>query len=104
MGLQTFFGCGSVRHSRSDRTFKYESRALDELVQHVIPHFQRFRLRGSKARSYAGFVRVCEMIRQGDHLDRDRLRVIVGIAWEINLGKRRYAREALLRVLDEVKG
>jgi hypothetical protein len=31
------------------------------------------------------------------------MREIIGIAYEINLGRRRYSRETLLRVLDEVK-
>jgi hypothetical protein len=44
------------------------------------------------------------MVEQGDHLERDRLREIIVIACEMNLGKRRYSREELLRVLGEVKG
>ena len=43
------------------------------------------------------------MVEQGDHLQRDGLREIVGIAYQINLGKRRHSQAALLRVLDEVK-
>jgi hypothetical protein len=102
--LQMFFGCGSIRRSRSDRTFKYESRSIDELMEHVVPHFECYPLRGSKARSFTGFVRVCRMVEQGDHLERDGLRVIIAIAYEMNLGKRRYDRDELLRTLDEVKG
>ena len=41
---------------------------------------------------------------QGDHLQRDGLREIVGIAYQINLGKRRHSQSTLLKVLDEVKG
>ena len=102
--LQAFFGCGAIRRSRSDRTFKYESRSVDELIEHVVPHFDRYPLRGSKARSFSGFARVCWMVRQGDHLERDGLREIIDIAFEMNLGKRRYSRGELLRVLGEVKG
>jgi hypothetical protein len=39
------------------------------------------------------------MIEQGDHLQLDGLREIVEIATEINLGKRRYSKEELLRAL-----
>ena len=103
-GLQMFFGCGWIRRSRSDRTFKFESRSVGELVELVIPHFERFPLVGDKARSFEGFARICRMIRQGDHLERDGLREIVHVAYEMNLGKRRHSRSHLLRVLDEVKG
>ena len=39
------------------------------------------------------------MIGQGDHLRRDALAQIVEIAYEMNLGKRRLAKEDLLRAL-----
>jgi LAGLIDADG endonuclease len=102
--LQAFFGCGWIRESKTDRTFKYEARAVGDLVGSIIPHFERFPLRGDKARSCAGFCRVCRMIEQGDHLQRDGLREIVDVAYGMNLGKRRNSKAVLLRVLDEVKG
>ncbi len=73
-------------------------------MERVIPHFERHPLRGVKAKSFEGFRRVCQMIEQGDHLSRDGLRRIIAIAYEMNLGKRRYSQEQLLRMLDEVKG
>ena len=97
--LQTFFGCGWIRESKSDRTFKYEARAVDDLLDPIIPHFERHPLRGSKAKSFAAFADVCRMIEQGDHLRRDGLRQIIDIAYEMNLGKRRLARDDLLRAL-----
>jgi hypothetical protein len=42
--IQAFFGCGSIRPDRSDRTLKWETRRLDDLVDRVIPHFERYRL------------------------------------------------------------
>ena len=102
--LQTYFGCGWIRESKSDRTFKFESRSVGELVESVVPHFEEFPLRGSKARSFSGFAHVCQMITQGDHLQRSGLIEIVGIASELNLGRRRHDQATLLRVLDEVKG
>ena len=35
--IQAYFGCGSIRPDRSDRTLKWETRRLDELVDRVIP-------------------------------------------------------------------
>ncbi len=97
--LQAFFGCGWIRESKSDRTFKFEARAVGDLLGSVIPQFERHPLRGSKAKSFAAFVDVCRMIEQGDHLRRDGLRTIIDLAYEMNLGKRRLARDDLLRVL-----
>ena len=102
--LQAFFGCGWIRHSRADRTFKYESRSVDELLDSIVPHFECYPLWGSKARSFVGFAHVCEMIGQGDHLERSGLQEIIDVAFEMNLGQRRISKQRLLRVLDEVKG
>ena len=102
--LKAFFGCGWIRESRGDRTFKYEARSTSELLDHVVPHFERYPLHGNKAMSFEAFAVVCRMIGQGDHLMRDGLRQIVAIAYEMNLGKRRYKQTQLLRMLDQVKG
>jgi hypothetical protein len=102
--LQAFFGCGWIRQSRSDRTYKYEVRSIADLLSRILPHFECFPLKGSKATSFRGFSLVCRMIGQGDHLERHGLTEIVRIAYEINLGKRRYSQAALLRELCEVKG
>jgi len=102
--LQAFFGCGWIRRSKGDRTFKYEARSIADLTDVILPHFDRFPLRGYKAKSRAGFSHVCRMVEQGDHLQRDGLRKIVGIAYRMNLGKRRHSQATILKVLDEVKG
>ena len=41
-GLQAFFGCGWIRESKSDRTFKYEARSIGDLTSKILPHFERF--------------------------------------------------------------
>ena len=97
--LQTFFGCGWIRESKADRTFKYEARAANDLLVSIIPHFECHPLRGNKAMSFAAFRNVCRMIEQGDHLRRDGLRQIIDAAYEMNLGKRRLAKDDLLRAL-----
>jgi LAGLIDADG endonuclease len=35
--LQAYFGCGSIRPDRSDRTLKWETRRLGDLLERVIP-------------------------------------------------------------------
>jgi hypothetical protein len=104
LDLQTFFGCGWIRESKSDRTFKYEVRSIRDVSERVVPHFDAFPLHGNKAKSFAAFASVCRMIEQGDHLRRDGVRSIIDIAYEMNLGKRRMTHDELLRALHEVKG
>jgi hypothetical protein len=102
--LQTYFECGWIRESRSDRTFKYEARSVRDLLDRVVPHFEAYPMRGVKQRAFSGFARVCQMIGQGDHLRPEGMEEIVRIAFVMNLGKRRYSASTLLRTLSEVKG
>ena len=102
--LQAFFGCGWIRASKADSTYKYEVRSLGDHMNAILPHLERFPLRGYNAGSCAGFCRVCRMMEQGHHLQRQGLREIIAVAYQMNLGKRRYSQATLLRVLDEVKG
>jgi hypothetical protein len=59
---------------------------------------------GKQGKAFRGFAKVCRMIRQGDHLRREGMEQIVRIAYEMNVGKRRYSEATLLRALGEVKG
>jgi LAGLIDADG endonuclease len=53
--LQAYLGCGSIRPDRSDKTLKWETRRLDELVERVIPHFVAYPLLSSKQRDFERF-------------------------------------------------
>ena len=98
--IQKFFGCGGIRFSRSDNCYKFEVRSVADLVKKIIPHFEKYPLQGSKAKSFRGFKKICEMVRGNLHLSPAYLREIIEIAYDMNLsGKRKYTKEDLLRVL-----
>jgi hypothetical protein len=46
--IQAYFGCGRIRPDRSDKTLKWETRRLEELLGRVIPHFERYPLLSRK--------------------------------------------------------
>src|SRR5918912_1427299 len=54
--LQAYFGCGRIRPDRSDRTLKWETRRLDDLLGRVVPHFERFPLLSAKLFQGEGIV------------------------------------------------
>src|SRR5213592_442179 len=53
--LQAYFGCGSIRPDRSDKTLKWETRRLEDLLERVIPHFERYPLLSSKRYDFDRF-------------------------------------------------
>ena len=102
--IHQFFNCGAVRFSRSDRTYKYESRSVADLVTKVIPHFAKFPLTGSKAKDFEVFADICRKVRANQHLNRASLKKIIEDAYRMNpSGKRRHDRNDLLRRLGELK-
>ena len=98
--LQSHFGCGSIRPDRSDRTVKWETRKLDDLVERVVPHFVRYPLLSGKQLDFERFAFACRLMADGEHRSREGLATIVSIAREMNpSGRRRYSADEILASL-----
>ena len=94
--LQRTLGCGWIRPDRSDRTLKYEVRSIPELVHKVVPHFECYPLRSSKAREFEAFAEVCKMMFRKEHLARPGFARIVELAGRLNASsKKRYPRSEI---------
>src|ERR671919_2911507 len=78
--LQAHFGCGSIRPDRSDRTLKWETRRLEDLLGRVVPHFVRHPLLSGKQRDFERFAFVCHLMADGGHRSREGLVKIVQAA------------------------
>ena len=101
--MQGYFGCGSIRPDRSDKTLKYEVRSLDDLVERVIPFFEANPLLSSKQRDFERFAEVCKLVRRGAHRTSSGLREIVDLAMAMNAsGKRKFRTEAIFPTAAEV--
>ena len=95
--MREFFGCGSIRPDRSDRTLKFEVRNIDDLVVKIVPHFENCPMLSGKAKDFQQFARVCRLVRSGAHLTRAGLHEIVELAVSMNSsGKRRFTVQQLL--------
>ena len=104
LDLQRYFGCGTLRPDRSDKTVKWEVRSLTLLVERIVPHFNAYPLRSGKHDDFQRFASVCEAMMLRRHLGPDGLREIVRWASAMNpSGKRGYAPESILQSLDEMK-
>ena len=98
--IQAYFGCGSIRPDRSDRTVKWETRRLEDILDRVIPHFLRYPLRSGKRLDFEWFAVVCGLMADGRHRSRGGLIQIVQIARDMNpSGTRRYGADGVLNAL-----
>ncbi len=103
--LRAFFGCGAIRYSRSDRTYKYEVRSVADLARKILPHFERYPLAGAKGEDFRKFAEIVRLVHANHHLNPHHLRRIIEMAYTMNpSGQRRYTKDDLLRLLDEMKG
>ncbi len=103
--IAAHFGCGSIRPDRSDRTVKWETRRVEDILERVIPHFVRYPLLSGKRGDFERFPVVCELIRHGAHRRREGLIQIVKIASEMNpSGQRRYGSGEVLADLLQGEG
>ena len=103
--LRMHFGCGGIRPDRSDRTLKWETRRLDDLLERVIPHFEAYPLLSGKRFDFERFAAVCRLMAAGAHRERAGLVRIVELARAMNpSGRRRYDAEAILASLRQGEG
>ena len=99
--LQAYFGCGSIRPDRSDRTLKWETRRLEDILERVVPHFERWPLMSGKHEDFVRFASVCRLMAAGEHRRREGLVEIVELARGMNpSGTRRYDAAAILVALQ----
>ena len=103
--LQTYFGCGSIRPDRSDRTVKWETRRLEDILGRVLPHFEAYPLLSGKRLDFERFACVCRLMAIGAHRCRAGLSEIVELARGMNpSGRRRYDADAILASLRQGEG
>ena len=98
--IQHYFGCGAIRFSRHDQTYKYEVRSIGDIRKRIIPHFQKYPLKTSKQNDFLTFLFICDQISSSKHFNKDCLEEIIEKAYTMNgSGKRKYTKEELLRVV-----
>jgi len=98
--MKEMFGCGFLRRDYSDKTLKYEIRSLNDLVNKVIPFFDKYPLVSNKKKEFENFRKICLLMAEGKHLTRKGFKKIVKIAFEMNPnGKRKYSLKEILKSL-----
>lgn len=99
--LQGMFGLGTIRE-RQDGIVYYEVTRPFDLLERVFPFFERYPLRGSKAKDLAVFTTITAIVQSGEHLSPAGLRRIVKLRSPMNRGgKRRRTDEEIFQLLEE---
>jgi hypothetical protein len=78
--IQSHLACGRIRPDRSDKTVKWETRRLEDLLERVVPHFERYPLLSGKRFDFERFAAVCRLMADGAHRTTSGLVEIVELA------------------------
>jgi hypothetical protein len=98
--LQKEFKCGFMRRDFSDKTLKYEVRSLEDIVKHVIPHFEKYPMVSTKQTDFESFKKICFLMQKGLHKRKKGLRKIMNLAFTMNpSGKRKYTKAEMQKAL-----
>ncbi|MBI5079225.1 LAGLIDADG family homing endonuclease [Candidatus Wolfebacteria bacterium] len=82
--IQNYFGCGYIRRDYADKTVKFEIRDHNDLIQKIIPHFEKFSLLSKKQKDYELFTEICKIIDRQNHLNKDGFVQIINLAYQMN--------------------
>jgi hypothetical protein len=84
--IQSFFaGVGSIRKHGKD-SIQYEVDSIKDLVQVIVPHFDRYTLLSQKQADFLLFKSVVQLMSTKEHLKNEGLLKIVSIKAAMNLG------------------
>ena len=98
--MKNYFGCGFIRPDRSDQTLKYEIRSVLELVEKIVPHFEKFPLLSSKQKEFEVFAKICREMNQARHLTAEGFDKIVKLAGSLNAGgKKKFLRNEIQSIV-----
>jgi hypothetical protein len=98
--MQEIFKCGFIRRDFSDKTLKYEVRSLEDLICHIIPHFEEYPLVSDKQKDFEFFKKVCLLMQKQLHKNKNGLTKIMNLAFQMNpSGKRKYTKAEMQKAL-----
>ena len=90
--IHAYFACGSVRRDPGDQTIKWECRSVPQIVDLVLPHFDRWPLISAKRVDVELLEQICRRMLGGSHLEAKGLLMIAHMAEAMNpSGVRRYS-------------
>jgi hypothetical protein len=101
--LHEFFGVGQILINKrydnhKEHLYRYVVRKRKDLLEKIIPFFQRYKLRTSKQKDFEKFAMCVNVINAGEHLNKDGLIKIAEIAQTMN---RQKSRSDLIRILRD---
>ena len=71
--LVDFFECGYVANYKNRLVCEFIVTKIDHIVNHIIPFFDKYNIKGSKHENFLGFKSACLIIKSKEHLNQDEV-------------------------------
>lgn len=103
--IKKYFACGYIKanhaKNKKDITYVYVVRNRNDLINIIIPFFQKYNLYSIKQKSFEKFAKIVSLINKGKHCSEQGIRQIINLAYQMNInGKYRLRKkEELLKIL-----
>lgn len=89
--IRTFMKCGVVRSNHGDR-FCWRVRNLKNLVEIIVPFFEKHPLKSQKNIEFCNFAKVVRLMEKREHLRPEGFQKILNIASKMNRQDKREVR------------
>lgn len=83
---ETMGNVGNIYYNPQDDTYKYKVSSIEELINFVIPYFQKYPLLSQKRVDFELFVKIAQIINLKEHLTLKGLQELVNLKASLNLG------------------
>lgn len=94
--IKKYFNCGSIRKDKD--TLKYEVRSINDLLNYIIPHFEKFPIISAKQKDFILFKDICWRIKKQEHLSEIGIKRIIKLAYKMNgSGKRKFSVQSMIQ-------
>ena len=104
--IRSVLQCGYIKANdaagKRDKTLVYVVRDREDLLQKVIPFFEKFPLRTEKRKDFQCFRQVVEMMESNEHLRESGFEEIIYIGFPMNAGGR-YRKRNKIDILNHLK-
>lgn len=98
--LKNHFDCGTIRNSKKDHCKRYEVRSIADLVNKILPHFEKYPLVFRKEEDLKIFKEICLLIHKNHHKNREGLTFIIDQSFKLNFdGRHKSTKEKLLKLI-----
>ena len=84
--MKSYFGVGNIYYENKKNVARYTVKTSKELINFIIPHFEKYPLRTQKKADFLLFKETVEKIYQGDHLTQKGLEEKLSLKASSNLG------------------